>query len=114
MYLFPVQHDRIIIALGKIVSAGQFDSFAVVPFVKSNVAMPADAVFIFQKGNALGGIMALHEVGVDAELALGNPGAAGELAGDFILGDKCATGRGKTRCRLKCRHRLIHIGQAGI
>ena len=58
--------------------------------------------------------MALHKVGIDAELALGNPGAAGELAGDFILGDKCATGRGKTLCRLKSRYRLIHIGQAGI
>ena len=109
-HLVPTQADSIIVTLGEIVLPGQLDALAVVPLVKAGIAEAANAILIPQEADALAGIVALHEIGVDAQLALGHAAAPEDEPVQLVLGDEIPGRRGKVLDSLELCHRPVQHG----
>ena len=110
LHLVPAQADSIIVPLGEIVLPGQLDALAVVPLVKAGIAEAANAILVPQEADALAGIVALHEIGVDAQLAMGHTAAPEDEPVQLVLGDEVPGRRGKVLDGLELRHRPVQHG----
>ena len=110
LHLVPAQADSIIVTLGEIVLPGQLDALAVVPLVKAGIAEAANAILVPQEADALAGIVALHEIGVDAQLALGHAAAPEDEPVQLVLGDEIPGRRGKVLDGLELCHRPVQHG----
>ena len=109
-HLVPTQADSIIVPLGEIILPGQLDALAVVPLVKAGIAVAANAILVPQEADALAGVVALHEIGVDPQLALGHSAAPEDEPVQLVLGDEIPGCRCKVLDSLKLCHRPVQHG----